>query len=98
MSVLEKEMGGNLSSSVSDIWKLRKTSYGYVGRSRLWWDKVSPWLKGYGFRPLGNSGTFLMLNRRDADDVSTQGIILLNLYSDDGLHRLVIRNYGTSSC
>jgi hypothetical protein len=47
--------------------------------------KVSTWLKGYGFRPLGDSGTFLIFDRRDADDVSIQGIILLNLYSDDGL-------------
>ena len=85
MSVLQKEMGGKLGSSASDIWKLRKALYGYAGSSRLWWDKVSAWLKGYGFRPLGNSGTFLMLDRRDADDVSMQGIILLNLYSDDGL-------------
>ncbi len=35
--------------------------------------------------PLGNSGTFLILDRRDTDDVSMQRIILLNLYSDDGL-------------
>ncbi len=32
-----------------------------------------------------DSGTFLMLDRRDSDDVSMQVIILLNLYSDDGL-------------
>jgi len=38
----------------------------------------------YGFHTLGNSGTFMMLDRRDLPgDVS--GIILLNLYSDDGL-------------
>jgi hypothetical protein len=85
MSVLQKEMGEKLGSSPSDIWKLRKALYGYAGSSRLWWDKVSTWLKGYGFRPLGNSGTFLMLDRRDSHDVSMQGIILLNLYSDDGL-------------
>jgi hypothetical protein len=83
ISMLQKEMGGNLGSIVSDIWKLRKVLYGYVGSIRLWWDKVSDWLKGYGFRPLGNSGTFLMLDRRDADDVSTQGIILLKVVEKD---------------
>ncbi len=85
MSVLQKEMGEKLGPSPSDFWKFRKTLYGYAGSSRLWWDKVSTWLKGYGFRPLCNSGTFLIFDRRDADDVSMQGIILLNLYSDDGL-------------
>jgi hypothetical protein len=85
MSVLQKEMGEKLGSSPSDIWKFRKTLYDYGGSSRLWWDKVSTWLKGYDFSPLGNSGTFLMLDRHDVDDVSMQGIILLNLYSDDGL-------------
>jgi hypothetical protein len=48
-------MGEKLGSSPSDIWKLRKTLYGYSGSSRLWWDKVSTWLKGYGFRPLGDN-------------------------------------------
>ena len=85
MSVLQKEMGEELGSSASDIWKLRKALYGYAGSSRLWWDKVSSWLKEYGFRPLGNSGTFMMLDRRDSSDASMRGIILLNLYSDDGL-------------
>jgi hypothetical protein len=69
MSVLQKEMGEKLISSPSDIWKLRKTLYDYAGSSRLWWDKVSTWLKGYVFRPLDNSGTFLMIDRRDSDDV-----------------------------
>jgi hypothetical protein len=85
MCALQKEMAGKLGSRASDVWKLRKTLYGYAESSRLLWDKVSAWLKGYGFRPLGNSGTFLMLDRRDSDDVSMQGIILLNLYSDNGL-------------
>jgi hypothetical protein len=81
-------MGGKmvqLGSSDSDIWKLRKTLYGYTVSNRLWWDKVSVWLKEYGFRSLGNSGTSLMLDLRDTDDVSIQDIILLNLYSDDSL-------------
>ena len=85
MSMLQKEMGGELGSSASDVWKLRKALYGYAGSSRLWWDKVSSWLKDYGFRPLGNSGTFMMLDRRESGDESLRGIILLNLYSDDGL-------------
>jgi len=38
----------------------------------------------YGFRTLGNSGTFMMLDRRDLPG-DASGIILLNLYSDDGL-------------
>jgi len=42
------------------------------------------WLYDYEFCTLGNSGTFMMLDRRDLPgDVG--GIILLNLYSDDGL-------------
>ena len=85
MSVLQKEMGGKLGSSVRDTWKLFKALYGYAGSSQLWWDEVSGWLKEYGFRPLGISGTFMMLDRRNDDNESMQGIMLLNLYSDDGL-------------
>lgn len=85
MGILQKEMGGELGTNASDVWKLRKALYGYAGSSRLWWDKVSSWLENYGFRSLGNSGTFMMLDRRDSSDPSMRGIILLNLYSDDGL-------------
>jgi len=85
MSALQKEMEGELGTNASDVWKLRKALYVYAGSSRLWWDKVSAWLRNYGFRALGNSGTFMMLDRRNADEESMQGIILLNLYSDDGL-------------
>jgi hypothetical protein len=85
MSVLQKEMGGELGTSASDVWKLRKALHGYAGSSRLWWDKVSGWLRSYVFRALGNSGTFMVLDRRDADEESRRGIILPNLYSDDGL-------------
>ena len=42
-------------------------------------------LRSYGFRALGNSKTFMMLDRRDADEESMRGNILLNLDSDDGL-------------
>ena len=34
-----------------------------------------------GFKSLGNSGTFMMLDHRNADKVSMQGVILLNLHS-----------------
>ena len=78
---LMEEMGQNKD----DIWKLKKSLYGISYASRNWWEKVSKWLKAYGFRTLGNSGTFLMLDRRDAKDAGKRGIILLNLYSDDGL-------------
>ncbi len=48
MSVLQKEVDEKVGSSPSDIWKFRKTLYAYTDSSRLWWDKVSTWLKGYG--------------------------------------------------
>jgi hypothetical protein len=61
MSVLQKEMGGeNVGTNANDVWKLRKALYGYAGSSRLWWDKVSTWPRGYGIRALGNSGTFMI--------------------------------------
>ena len=44
MGILQKEMGGELGTNASDVWKLRKALYGYAGSSRLWWDKVSSWL------------------------------------------------------
>jgi len=50
----------------------------------MWFDKVSTWWYDYGFRTLGNSGTFIMLDRRDLP-VDAGGIILVNLYSDDCL-------------
>ena len=78
-------MGGELGTNASDVWRLRKALHGYTGSSLLWWDKVSTLLKGYEFRVLGNSGTFLMMYRRDAIEESMRVIILLNLHSDDGL-------------
>jgi len=42
------------------------------------------WLHDYGFRTLVNSGTFMMLDRRDLPG-DANGIIFLNLYIDDGL-------------
>ena len=50
----------------------------------IWFDKVSTWLYDYGFRTLGNSGTFMPLDRRDLHG-DAGGIILFNLYSDNGL-------------
>jgi len=41
-------------------------------------------LHDYGFRTRGNSGTFMMLDRRDLPG-DAGGMILLNQYSDDGL-------------
>jgi len=41
-------------------------------------------MQNYGFRKLGNSGTFMILDRRHLPG-DAGGIILLNLYSDDGL-------------
>jgi hypothetical protein len=74
-----------MEQNKDDIWKLKKSFYGISYASRHWWEKVSKWLKLYGFRTLGNSGTFLMLDRRQSGDATNRGIVLLNLYSDDGL-------------
>ena len=78
-------LNSELNHGPQDIWKLNKALYGYAVSGRLWWDKVSTWMETYGFRPLGNSGTFMMLDRRNDPDARLRGIILLNLYSDDGL-------------
>jgi len=73
-----------LGQDPNKLWKLNKALYGWPPSGRIWLDKVSTWLRDYGFRTIGNSGTFMMLDRRDlSGDVG--GIILLNLYSDDGL-------------
>ena len=60
-----------------------------IGKKKSCREKVSKWLKAYGpgFRTLGNSGTFLMLDRRISNNPANRCIILLNLYSDhdDGL-------------
>ena len=74
-----------MEQNKNDILKLKKSLYGISYASRNWWERVSKWLKAYGFRTLGNSGTFLMLDRRTSKDPAKRGIILLNLYSDDGL-------------
>ena len=73
-----------LGQDPSKIWKLYRALYGWPPSGRIWYDKVSTWLHNYGFRTLGNSGTFMMLDRRNVPG-DAGGIILLNLYSDDGL-------------
>jgi len=74
-----------LGQDPNKIWKMNKALYGWPRSSgRIWFDKVSTWLHDYGFRTLGNSGIFMMLDRRDLPG-NTSGIILLHLYSDNGL-------------
>ena len=74
---------GLLGKDPSAIWKLQKVLYGYPRGAFLWYQKLFTYLKAYGFRTLGNSATFLMLDRRD--DPNCPGMILMNVYSDDGL-------------
>jgi len=64
--------------------KLNKVLCGWPPSGRIWFDKVSTWLHNYGFCTLGNSGTFMMLDLRDLPGVAC-GMIILDLYSDDGL-------------
>ena len=65
------------------IWKLNKALYGYPRGANLWYQKLFAYLKQYGFTPLGNSATFMMLDRRNSKE--RPGFILMNVYSDDGL-------------
>ena len=58
---------------------MNKAVYGYPRGANLWYHKLFKYLKEYGFRPLGSSATFMMLDRGSA------GRILMNVYSDDGL-------------
>jgi len=73
-----------LGQDSNKIWMLNKELYGWPPSGRIWFDKVSTWLHDYVFRTLGNSGTFMMLDRRDLPG-DAGGIILLNQYSDDSL-------------
>ena len=68
-----------LGRNQSDVWKLNKAMYGYPRGANLWYQKLFKYLKEYGFRPLGSSATFMMLDR------GPEGRILMNVYSDDGL-------------
>ena len=65
------------------VWKLNRALYGHPMSANLWYTKLFTYLKGYGFKPLGNSATFMCLDRRDCK--TCPGLILLNVYSDDGL-------------
>ena len=73
-----------LGQDPNKIWMLNKALYGWPPSGRIWVDKVFMWLHDYGFRTLVNSGTFMMLDRRDLPG-DANGIIFLNLYIDDGL-------------
>jgi len=73
-----------LRQDPNKIWMLNKALYGWPPSGRIWLDKVSTWLHDYGFYTLGNSGTFMMLDRRILPG-DAGGIMLLNLYSDDSL-------------
>jgi len=73
-----------LGQDPNKIWMLNKALYGWLPSGRIWLDKVSTWLHDYCIRTLGNSGTFMMLDRQELPG-DAGGIIPLNLYSDDGL-------------
>ena len=68
---------------VDDVWKLNRALYGHPLSARHWYVKLFTYLKAFGFVPMGNSATMLMLDRRDA--TTNPGLIILNVYSDDGL-------------
>jgi len=87
-----------LGQDPNKIWKLNKALYGWPPPGRIWFDKVSTWLHDYGFCTLGNSDTFMMLDRQDLPG-DAGGLILLNLYSDDrtALNPPTTKLYGTRS-
>ena len=68
-----------LGRNQSDVWKLNTAMYGYPRGANLWYQKLFKYLEGYGFRPLGSSATFMMLDR------GSECRILMNVYSDDEL-------------
>jgi hypothetical protein len=68
-----------LGRNQSDVWKLNKAMYGFPRGANLWYQKLFKLLKGYGFRPLGSSATFMILDR------GSEGRILINEYPDNGL-------------
>ena len=72
-----------LGGEEGDVWKLNKAIYGHPLSARRWYEKLFTYLKSYGFVPMGNSATLLLLDRRSA--AVNPGLILLNVYSDDGL-------------
>jgi len=88
-----KGLISELGHDSDKVWELNRALYGWPPSGRIWFYKVPTWLLAYGFallgiqarlfRTLGNSGTFMMLDRREHDD-GDKGIILLNLYIHDG--------------
>ena len=64
------------------VWRLKKCLYGHPLGAALWYRKLFTFLKSYGFKQLGNSASMLMLRRTTGKN---RGVILLNVYSDDGL-------------
>ena len=72
-----------LGENPDDVWQLNRALYGYPLSARHWYVKLFTYHKAYGFVPMGNSATMLMLDRRDA--TTNPGLIILNVYSDDGL-------------
>jgi len=68
-----------LGRNQTDVWKLNKAMYGFARGANLWYQKLFKLLKGYGFRPLGSSATFMILDR------GSEGRILINEYPDNGL-------------
>ena len=72
-----------LGENPDDVWRLNRALYGHPLSARHWYVKLFTYLKAYGFVPMGNSATMLMLDRRD--DAHNPGLIILNVYSDDCL-------------
>ena len=73
---------GQTDLPIDTVWRLKKCLYGHLLGAALWYRKLFIYLKSYGFKQLGNSASFLILRREEAEN---QGTILLNVYSDDGL-------------
>jgi hypothetical protein len=49
------------------VWKLNRVLYGHPMSVNLWYTKLFTYLKRYGFQPLGNSATFMCLDRRKCE-------------------------------
>ena len=77
---LLNEQGDNLPDDT--VWRLKKCLYGHPLGAALWYRKITTYLKAYGFKQLGNAAPFMILRRKTGKN---RGVILLNLYSDDGL-------------
>jgi hypothetical protein len=73
---------GQTTKGNDTVWKLNRCLYGHPLGASLWYRKLFTFLKAYGFQQLGNSASFMILRRTTGEH---QGVILLNVYSDDGL-------------